>query len=275
MIDFSKIIMWVSLTVLASLVFWSNVATASAYDSIVLRDRPVLYVRLSSRVGASDERDLSPKHYIATYLPSDHRLKKARLPNGDTATIFDGQDEYVEIGSDPDFSIPQRGALTIEAWIRPDTLQFPKQEGEGYVHWVGKGTTGQHEYACRMYSLRNSASPERPNRISGYVFNLAGGLGSGAYFQDPITAGEWIYVVVLVDGRDNGTVAIYKNGRLRKTTPLSQFNVRPGFGNAPLRIATRDFSSFFKGAIGKFALYGYRLQDSRIKEHFLAMTVEH
>lgn len=38
----------------------------------------------------------------------------------------------------------------------------------------------------QMYSLTNAETPPRPNRISGYAFNPAGGLGSGAFFQDPI-----------------------------------------------------------------------------------------
>jgi hypothetical protein len=46
-----------------------------------------------------------------------------------------------------------------------------------------KGTDGKQEYAMRMYSYSNSEKPPRPNRISAYVFNLAGGKGAGAYFQ--------------------------------------------------------------------------------------------
>jgi hypothetical protein len=33
----------------------------------------------------------------------------------------------------------------------------------------------------------------RPNRISGYRFNLTGGPGAGSYLQDPVTAGQWIH----------------------------------------------------------------------------------
>ena len=70
----------------------------------------------------------------------------------------------------------------------------------------GKGEAGSHEYALRMYSRQNAAS--RPNRISGYAFNPQGGLGSGSYFQDPVTKGEWIYVAVVIDDRTSpGTIA--------------------------------------------------------------------
>jgi hypothetical protein len=140
---------------------------------------------------------------------------------------------------------------------------------------MGKGEPGKHEYAGRMYSFTNSAS--RPNRISGYVFNLAGGLGSGSYFQDQVKKKEWIHVVIVIDTRlytapTSLTISIYKNGILRKTTPLSQFNVTPEPGTAALRIATRDLNSYFKGAIGKFALYGYALSSVKIKAHYLKMV---
>jgi hypothetical protein len=53
-----------------------------------------------------------------------------------------------------DLSITATGKLTLEAWMRPDVLEFPKQEGSGYVHWMGKGEAqgddGQQEYASRI-----------------------------------------------------------------------------------------------------------------------------
>ena len=64
-----------------------------------------------------------------------------------------------------------------------DTLQFAHEQGTGYVYILGKGTSDKQEYALRMYSNENSEVPPRPNRVSAYVFNLSGGLGSGAYFQ--------------------------------------------------------------------------------------------
>src|SRR6185437_3422348 len=110
---------------------------------------------------------------------------------------------------------------------------------------LGKGRPGQQEYAGRMYSLRNDANPPRPSRISGYAFNLDGGLGSGAYFQDKLKKGDWIHVTLVF----GNLIKIYKGRTLRQTVPLSQFDVHPGFGDAPLRIGTRDGNSFFYGAV--------------------------
>lgn len=244
-------------------------ALASPYDIAVMRDNPALYLALSATAGTQTENDISGHGLNGRYFPQGSP-RKVTMPNGDRATAFDGYTQYVEIASARPLSVRPGGAITIEAWIRPDTLQFPTDESDGYVHWAGKGETGEHEYAMRMYSKTNSAN--RPNRISGYAFNLSGGLGSGSYFQDSVTVGEWIHVAMVIQTRTRpGTVAIYKNGVLRKTTPLSQFDVSPQAGKAPLRIATRDLGSFFKGAIGKFAVYAYPVPAVRLLDHYQKM----
>ena len=93
---------------------------------------------------------------------------------GQKATEFDGESQYVEVPDDDALSVPATGILTIEAWMRPDVLQFSHDEQSGYVHWMGKGTPNQYEYVARMYSLATTEIPPRPNRISGYAFNPMG-----------------------------------------------------------------------------------------------------
>jgi hypothetical protein len=129
-----------------------------------------------------------------------------------------------------------------------------------------------------MYSYSNSEVPPRPNRISAYTFNLSGGEGSGAYFQDKVHPGAWMMVAFVVDSRPSaawpeGYIAIYKNGKLRGSpVSLSQFNVVPKAANAPFRIATRDLRSFFDGAIGKVAIYDYVLSQQDILATYQAMV---
>jgi hypothetical protein len=117
-----------------------------------------------------------------------------------------------------------------------------------------------------------SKSTNRPNRISGYVFNPEGGLGSGSYFQDEVRSRRWIHVALIIDG-PKGTVSLFKNGELRKTTPFSQFDVTPQPGNAPLRIGTRDRRSFFKGAIGKIAVYRRALTAAQLRAHYMKIAI--
>ena len=51
-------------------------------------------------------------------------------------------------------SITANGVLTMEAWVRPDVLNFSHEESDEqpYVHWMGKSINGQSEYVARMYS---------------------------------------------------------------------------------------------------------------------------
>ncbi len=186
----------------------------------------------------------------------------------DSTLVFDGIDDYIEIPDSPDFSVTTTGQLSVSAWIRPDTLTFPISQSTGYVHWLGKGEPGQREWVFRMYNEQTTDHPPRPNRISFYVFNLAGGEGIGSHFQEPVTVGEWIHVV----GTANGEVtSIYKNGEFKDcdrytgSGPGTCHNyspdrwIVPQQGNSPLRIGTLDLKSFFLGAIREVRIWNRAL----------------
>jgi hypothetical protein len=210
------------------------------------------------------------------YLPAGNHPAVATLPNGDPAASFNGVNQYVQVPSVSALSVSHTDCLTVQAWIAPGTLQFPHEQGTGYVYMLGKGTTGKQEYALRMYSHSNTESPPRPNRISAYAFNLSGGLGSGSYFQDPVTVGQWMMVTFVIDDQassawPDGYVAIYKNAVLRGQVSLGQYDVKPQASDAPFRIGTRDLESYFQGAIGKVAVYGYVLSAADIARTYNAM----
>ncbi|MCX7006146.1 MAG: hypothetical protein NTY53_02670 [Kiritimatiellaeota bacterium] len=184
---------------------------------------------------------------------------------GLVAAVFDGQGGYVEIPDSADYSQPTRGGLTVEAWLRPDSLAMPNVEGSGYAHWLGKGEPHQHEWVARMYQAGNSEG--RFNRISFYAFNLMGGLGAGSYFQDLLTEGTWIYVVGRIDSMNT---SIFSDGDQRDTDSLAGYGIVPEHGSAPVRIGTRDFQSFFHGAISRVAIYGAPLSADTIRDHYQA-----
>jgi Concanavalin A-like lectin/glucanases superfamily len=187
--------------------------------------------------------------------------RSAAVPK--TYLKYDGIDNYTETASDAAFSLSGKG-LTVAVWMRPDALVFPKREGskanEKYVHWLGKGEPGNREWVFRMYSLKPPGP--RQNRISFYVFNPAGNRGCGSYFQDPLRAGEWIEVVGVANAL-NKTTAIYKNGGLRHTDSYTTLTPVPG--SAPLRFGTREFNSFFKGAIGPVLIWDRPLTAGEVK----------
>jgi hypothetical protein len=247
----------------------------SAYDTAVLDDRPVGFWHDDLGTDVVGGRNATRVGGPGT----------ATLPNGDTAPRFDGSRKYLEVADNNRWSLDTTGILTIEAWVRPSTLRFISAEkGKCYVHWLGKGITGQHEWTLRMYSdlvPTPCASDQRTNRVSVYAFNPDGGLGTGAYFQGGLDnvpvmkAGRWIHVVGIVNTRSksdafpNGYVRIYRNGHLVNTRDLfSTVRVVPVNGTAPVRIGTRDFNSFFQGSIGKVALYDHEVLGKRLRAHY-------
>ncbi|OAS16718.1 LamG-like jellyroll fold domain-containing protein [Paenibacillus oryzisoli] len=249
--------------------FSSAVQATSTYDTAVLADNPVGYWPLSSAVTA----DQSGNGMNGTFTGS---TTDTTMPNGDAAPVFNGTNQYFTIPDNDYLEVTRTGILTVEAWMRPDTLQFTNYESSGYVHWMGKGTSGQHSWVARMYNQTNTEN--RPNRISGYSFNLSGGLGAGSYFQDTLTAGQWIHYTLVINTVNTnstyttGYTKVFKNGVLRDQDKLSDYSIVPGNGTAPMRIATRDLASYFQGAIGKVAVYDYELTPTQLAAHYSSMT---
>jgi hypothetical protein len=89
-------------------------------------------------------------------------------------------------------------------------------------------------------------------------------LGIGSHFQDELTPGQ----PLLVAGAWDATrVSIYRDGVVRDRDLLDQSatggpTITPEHGDAPLRIGTRDFNSFFQGAISRVAIFNRKLADS-------------
>lgn len=174
---------------------------------------------------------------------------------------FDGINSFSRIDNNSAFSVPTTGSLSISAWIRPDTLNFPISidagGGEGrYCHFLGKGaySTNRFEWLFRMYSDDGS----RINRISFYVFNSTGGIGVGSYFQDVITPGDWIHIIGCVDAT---STYIYKNGILRDNDVYTA-TITPTATTAPLSIGTVTNDSFFKGSIKDVIVFNKKLSDA-------------
>jgi len=239
---------------------------APTYDRLVLADDPVGYWPQNAS-GGWRSREVTRQSPDAVIHGSP---TVGRMPNGDKVLVFDGQDDYLEIADSPTLSPATTGQFTVEAWMRPDVLVFESSERAGYVHWMGKGEPGQHEWVSRIYSLDNTAG--RENRISGYLFNLDGGLGAGSYYQEPIEPGQWLHYALVInaeyssDAYPEGYTKLYVDGVLVDVDSLvfDGTQMVPGDGTAPVRVGTRDFGSFFEGAIGKVAIYDYELAPERI-----------
>ncbi|MCP2356092.1 WD40 repeat protein [Nonomuraea thailandensis] len=250
----------------------------SPYDRLVLSHEPAAYWRLS-HPSAGTELDRAGNGHKGTFRGV---TSSVQLPNRDGAAVFDGTSGYFEVPDARAFHISTTGKFTVEAWIRPHALNFPDVEQDGYVYFMGKGTKsgagGDQEWAGRMY---NKSHPDRPNRISGYAWNPEGGFGAGAAFQHALTVNQWIHVAITFDTSEGtyGKVRIYRNGVLSGSDNLvyrpgqeDEVIVKPRPGPAPVRVGTRNFRSYFQGAIGKFAMYDRALTAAELRSHYAVMT---
>lgn len=214
------------------------------------------------------EHDLSGHGLDGIYAGG---VRSTSGPGDWAATGFDGIGGRLEVPDFPGLSISTTGALTVEVWVRPDDLLFPRTDGSGYVNFLGKGIPGAQEYTLRMYSADNTEG--RKNRVSAYVFNPIGNFGAGSYFQDPLTVGAWMHVAAVYDtldrgpGHETGTVSIYRDGVLRDRDALSDYGIVPKDGPAPLGIGARDNRSYFKGALAGVAVYGRAFDQAEIATH--------
>lgn len=271
-------------TAAASLGAYGSVAPSdntlpSNYRESVLAKHPIAYWRLGEIKGPTAFDAAENRHYGTFHGTPAYREAGAIRHDPNRAIKFDGHASYVEIPDSKDFSQPTSGqGLTVEVWMRPDVLVFEGETNDPHIHWLGKGDTGQYEWAFRFYSKEST----RPNRISAYIWNPAGGLGAGAYFQDMLKPGEWIHVVACYDPGDESNpkagVSIYKNSVLRGG-PATQagalyreYNVMPVHRGAPLRLGTRDLKSFLVGGLDEVAIYPRVLKSAEILENYKSGT---
>lgn len=269
-----------------------TVRASDTYSSVVLANAPVGYWRLGE-AGGPTAFDSSGNGDDGTYFGNPTFGQPGAIANDpDTAIGLNGfgSGDYVEI-PDPAaalFSQPTSGlGLTVEVWMRPDVLVFPGQTSDPYIHWLGKGMPCQYEWGLRFYSQNTT----RPNRISGYIWNpgsppdCTGGEGAGAYFEDVLTPGVWMHIVVCYEPGDADTlpaagVHIYRDGVHRQGPPSSgtlynephgRWTIFPAHGSAPLRLGARNDLNFtLNGALDEVAIYPRVLTPDEVLENYTA-----
>jgi hypothetical protein len=283
------LMVWADLgTVTVKLIQGASSCGVSNYDQLVLSDRPVGFWSMSP--SGSIEPDLTGNGHDGHYISG---LPKAvPMLNGDMAADFDGLTQYLTIESNPRFSVSTTRDLTFELWFRANVADMPKQASDGHVQIMGKCDYDgpRCEWEARRYNATTSEG--RAYRVSGYIFNTGGGEGSAADFQpvpgelQPLT---WHHIVVEFTTNTTptdcanptpypGGINIWVDGILwnaaahRDTGCMSQFPITPKATGSPVNIGTMNYTEYFKGAVGKVALYDYLLTPSQITQHFEAMT---
>jgi Concanavalin A-like lectin/glucanases superfamily len=258
---------------------------ARPYSARVLEKKPVGYWRLNERSGLQ-AHDATVNGHTGSYKGGVALGQAGPIRSEPSFAVgLNGTTAYVEIPDSVSFSQATSGqGLTVEAWMRPDSLVFAGQTSQKYVHWLGKGEHDSFEWGFRFYS---QDSPTRPNRISAYIWNATSpphtqNEGAGAYFQDVLQTGAWIHVVACYDPGDasnpNAGVSLYKNGVLRENPPkspgarYSTYNIQPSHGSAPLRLGTRDLGSFLTGGLDAVAIYPRVLSATEIMDNYMGAS---
>ena len=259
-----------------------------AYAEAVLADRPVGYWRLNERTYNEQVADESGHNNHGSFVGRPSAGEQGAIRGSANCSMSFASDAHVSIPHSPDFSIQTSGeGLSVEVWMRPDTLLYEGEDNRKYIHWLGKGKSAQRgepkhmEWGFRLYS---SDHPQRPRRISAYAWNPQGGEGAGAFYEGSLVAeGGWIHLVACfqhyVDPCVIKTgVQLFVNGEFVQGPPSSgtlyfnegNWSVVPRSGDAPLRLATRSATanSFLTGGIDEVAVYPKVLTPERIKWHF-------
>jgi hypothetical protein len=273
-----------------------TITAGTAYDQIILSDLPAAFWDVNPR--GLTEPDLTGKGNTGSYKTYQSQTvlpAVTTLPSGDHAADFNGSNQYLAVPSNTSFSIPTTKTLTWEAWIRPDVIEFPNQNADHYVSFLGKcdapGSSPTCEWEARMYSA-TTPQTGRCDRMSAYAFNPVGHEGSGADWQPVcglIQPRQWIHVVAEYTTLSQpancpdaatypGSIDIWVNGVKwnqavhAPTGCMSQYQVIPMANSSQLNIGTMAYDVWFKGAVGKVAIYNYKLSQAQITNHFRAMT---
>ena len=177
-------------------------------------------------------------------------VKGSGVTFGSAGANFTGSG-YVELPDNDDFSVATKGGLTVLV-----DLTISDWHGKGaseYIHWMGKGVSGAHEWTFRHYVQGGSGeASSRQGRVSFYHFNPAGGLGAGSYFQDAMNGSEHVIEATA----DMKQVQMIKDGTLRDTDQLSGYNITPKNTTTPVRIGSRgDSTGFLVGKIRRVAFF--------------------
>jgi hypothetical protein len=247
----------------------------ATYAQEVLADTPVGWWRLDETSGTT-AADSSGNGRDGTYVNTPTLGASGLLaadPTVGSVRLSELANEYVEIADNNAFSLTTTGELTVEHWYALDAVNFSTTQGSdgGYIHYLGKRDNVAGLGAEWLFRLYQASSATRPQRNSAYHFPESGGLGNGAFIEEPIAIDEVVHLVVTFDVAAD-QIKLYKNGVLRDTKALlnQTVSLTPSNTAAPVRIGTVDNQTHFHGRIQDVSIYPAALPGERIAAHYLA-----
>lgn len=177
-----------------------------------------------------------------------------------TAFLFDGTNDYVSI---PDAPSLHPTNLTIEAWVRCDSLDTPavggSYPGQQYVVFHQNENWGNFE----GFNLGKDRQPAYGGTNDTWCFVMTSVDGEMAYVesQTSVQTNVWYHIAAV---RGSNYLQLYVNGVLEAQTNVD-FPV--DYGNFPLYFASSGESYWdhkFAGALDEVALYDRALSSNEI-----------
>ncbi|MFH0963227.1 MAG: LamG domain-containing protein [Planctomycetota bacterium] len=160
------------------------------------------------------------------------------------ALLFDGLDDYLECPSSPSLTLP--GALTLEAWVKPDRPMSGEKPPWAMSAIVGKGV------ACyEFYGLVYKRDRAKLYISSGH--NRSG--------EAPLPMKTWSHVVGTFDGN---ALVMYVDGKRVGSEPSIAVKIRTT--SESLFVGRNKYPelSFFPGAIDEVKVYDRALSDKEV-----------
>jgi prepilin-type N-terminal cleavage/methylation domain-containing protein len=161
------------------------------------------------------------------------------------AMKFDGEDDYVDCGSNPIFNFTDEN-FTFEAWIKPNAVSGTDQ----IMH--------RHSWNSSGYRWQINDG----NRMSFYTFQ-SGVFQTSGTSAGSITLEEWNHVAVV---RIGSSVKLYVDGK-DKTTVFGN-HIDPASRLGTLQISNSYYPEAYSGLIDGFFIYNTALTVSQIKSQY-------
>ena len=188
---------------------------------------------------------------------SSTRDRYIRVFDGNSALFMDSEDAYGEIPSHA--SLNSTETVTIEAWVRPEKLNF---SGSEMATILDKDS----------YSLHVQKSPSGPLQGGSYVLSVVDALNQKSLWSTPSRSVEfdaWQHIAVVLDlGNIATPVRFLINGQRQSIAVTGNLSsALRSHSSIPARVGNRgDKTAAFEGTIDELRIWNTARTDREIKD---------
>ncbi len=239
---------------------------------------------------------------VVGYWPFNDKYTTQDVKNGNHAAVrgtptfgaggvtFAANGDFLEIPDSNHYSVGTTSELTIFVLLTVNDWNVSgRDNGNGYVHWMGKGNTsganGNQEWVFRHYGDPDISgeSPARTKRVSTYHFPKEGGLGAGSYVQEAVGASQERGFTAMYDNTTQsgvtgactsypGATYLYTDGGREEDSDgwCNGYDVVASNGNAPILVGTREENTWLRGTIRRLIIFNRKLSTAEISAVYQA-----